>query len=632
IVEISNNYIQVEDTLALIPTSGFSASWDDVNGILTISGYANMAQWQTALRNVTYENTSDNPTTPSIRTASFYLSDGLSNTNTVSRNIEITAENDPPGVNTISGTPTPLDYTENDPPTEVDDQITVEDPDDTELEGATISIISNFQATEDVLEFVDLGGISKVSFSGGVLTLTGTATIAQYEAALRSVTYENTSDDPSSATRTVRFIVNDGDADSPPFDRDINIIPVNDPPEISGTLTSLAYDEGDGAVLVDGAITVTDPDDTDLEGGLVSISSGFLDSEDVLDFTNQNGITGSWNGTTGELTLTGTATVAEYQAALQSITYENTNTSNPDLTTREISFVLNDGDDDSSPFTRDINISLINDPPVLTGTTTIIAYTEGDGAVQLDNSFGISDEDDTNMESATVVISANYAAEDILAFTPAGSVTGSQTGNTLSLSGSSSIADYVAVLQSITYENTSEDPSELDRTIDITVNDGDDPSNTYTITIEVTATNDPPVIEPPGGGTTFPTDLDYTEGDGAVAILDGTTLSGSDDDDANLTGGTITLGNYVNGEDVLDLPFQASITGSWDAGTGILTLSGTATVAEYVTALEAATYENTSEDPDATTRTATFQVTDGTNNSVAISRDINVIPVNDPPV
>ena len=43
----------------------------------------------------------------------------------------------------------------------------------------------------------------------------------------------------------------------------------------------------------------------------------------MLGFTNQNGITGSFNAATGVLTLTGSATVANYQTALRSVTYAN---------------------------------------------------------------------------------------------------------------------------------------------------------------------------------------------------------------------------------------------------------------------------------------------------------------------
>ena len=46
-----------------------------------------------------------------------------------------------------------------------------------------------------------------------------------------------------------------------------------------------------------------------------------LTAGDTLNFTNQSGITGSYDSATGTLTLTGTASLANYQTALDSITY-----------------------------------------------------------------------------------------------------------------------------------------------------------------------------------------------------------------------------------------------------------------------------------------------------------------------
>ena len=67
-------------------------------------------------------------------------------------------------------------------------------------------ITSNLNSGEDELDFTDQNGITGTYDSGtGVLTLTGTSSVANYQAALRSVTYENSSDDPSTATRTVSF-------------------------------------------------------------------------------------------------------------------------------------------------------------------------------------------------------------------------------------------------------------------------------------------------------------------------------------------------------------------------------------------------------------------------------------------
>ena len=75
--------------------------------------------------------------------------------------------------------------------------------------------------------------------------------------------------------------------------------------------------------MVDTGLTVTDPDSTQIQGATVAISRASSPAEDELAFANQLGITGSYNDTTGVLTLTGTATVADYQAALRTVTYEN---------------------------------------------------------------------------------------------------------------------------------------------------------------------------------------------------------------------------------------------------------------------------------------------------------------------
>ena len=73
---------------------------------------------------------------------------------------------------------------------------------------------------------------------------------------------------------------------------------------------------GSAVTLLSAVPTLTDVDSGgNLAGATVSISTGFL-SGDTLNFTNQNGITGSYDTTHGVLTLTGTASIANYQAAL----------------------------------------------------------------------------------------------------------------------------------------------------------------------------------------------------------------------------------------------------------------------------------------------------------------------------
>ena len=87
--------------------------------------------------------------------------------------------------------------------------------------------------------------------------------------------------------------------------------------------TTSTYTVGGAAVAVDSGVTVSSYD-IDLSGATVTISSGTLQSGDMLNFTNQNGISGSYSA--GVLTLSGSATPAQYQAALQSVTFSTTST------------------------------------------------------------------------------------------------------------------------------------------------------------------------------------------------------------------------------------------------------------------------------------------------------------------
>ena len=145
-------------------------------------------------------------------TVSFEINDGDLNSNILSRDIDFTVVNDAPVLSAIEVAP--ASYTENDAPLAITGSTAVSDVDDTNIESAVVSVSSNFSA-DDVLGFTDQNGISGSYDSvNGILTLTGSATLVDYQAALQSITYVNTSDDPSDLSRTVTFLVNDGDVDS----------------------------------------------------------------------------------------------------------------------------------------------------------------------------------------------------------------------------------------------------------------------------------------------------------------------------------------------------------------------------------------------------------------------------------
>ena len=129
-------------------------------------------------------------------------------TDTISIGETVNAVNDAPVLAPSTGA---ISYSKNAPATAIKADLALSDVDSASLTGATVSITGNFTAGQDVLGFVDQNGITgSYNAATGVLSLSGTATVADYQAALRSVTYFNSSDTPSSALRTVSFQADDG--------------------------------------------------------------------------------------------------------------------------------------------------------------------------------------------------------------------------------------------------------------------------------------------------------------------------------------------------------------------------------------------------------------------------------------
>ncbi len=622
-ISISANYQDDQDVLDFTNANGITGNWNSGTGVMTLSGSASLVNYQTALRSVMYNNTSPNPNA-TARTVTFGVNDGTSNSNTQNRNITIAASNTPPVLSGIEGAS--LAYTEDDGLVQITNTITVSDVDNLNLVSATISISTNYQDDQDVLAFTNANGISGNWNSGtGTMTLSGSASLSNYQAALRSVTYNNTSSNPNATARTVTFRVNDGTDNSNTQNRNITIAVLNDPPVLAGIEgAALDYTEGDNLVQITNTITVSDADNINLSSANISISNNYQSDQDSLAFTNANGITGSWNSGTGTMTLSGSATLGNYQTALRSVRYKNTS-ANPNTATRRLTFLVNDGTDNSNLQNRNITIAAVNDAPVLAGIEgTSLAYTEGDELVQITNTITVTDVDNLNLSSATINISSNYRSnQDSLAFTNANGITGNWNSATgiMTLSGSATLGNYQTALRSVRYKNTSDNPNLAVRTVTFRVNDGTGNSNIQSRNITIAAVNDAPLLAGIEGNA-----LAYTEGDGAVQITN--TLIVTDPDNVNLLSATISISaNYRSNQDSLAFTNANGITGSWNSGTGILTLSGSATLSNYQTALHSVKYHNKSSNPNTATRTVTFVVNDGIVNSNTQGRNITVTRV-----
>ena len=149
---------------------------------------------------------------------------------------------------------------------------------------------------------------------------------------------------------------------------------------------TLAYSENTASSIVDSTITVTHADGALIYGATLTIASNYQSGKDTLEFTDTVNITGSWDATTATLTLSGGDTAANYQTALRSVTYVNSDdepnsTDSATAVARSISINAHDGVSTSSAVTSTINVSPTNDAPVISVPGALVVDSDTDLAI-----------------------------------------------------------------------------------------------------------------------------------------------------------------------------------------------------------------------------------------------------------
>ena len=486
-VQIGINYQSGEDVLGFTNTAtpNITSSWNPATGTLTLSGTDTVSNYRTALHNVTYTDTSVTPNTALTRVIYFQANDGILLSNLQTRDVTVMASSIPAVLSGVSGTGT---YFQGYPAITLAQFLVITDPNTVNLSSATVSF-TNWQG-EDRLSFNNIFA-DQWTFTQDLVAHTATFTIVgsdlvdHYQTLLRSVIYWDVSGAPTTSARVASFSVTDGFSTSNIVTRNTLVSAVNQAPTLtsieSTPLVCKANDPAYPAQPISSTLLVGDPDSNNLTKATVQITSGYendANGTDVLAFTNQLGITGSFNAATGMLTLTGTSSVSNYRTALRSVTF-GTSGAAPSTGTRTLTIYATD---DYSPTpatslsaTRTVTVQTANLPPALSNIPNApLAYVRNATASAIAPGAVIYDPDSINMASATIQITGNYQTGlDVLAATVVSGITQSfnaATG-TLTLSGISSLANYQTVLQSVTFFTTSA-ANTLTRSISITLNDG----------------------------------------------------------------------------------------------------------------------------------------------------------------
>ena len=551
-----------------------------------------------------------------------------------------------------------------------------------------------------------IGGVNYSFASVGgqtILTITGTQSLATYESIMKAVQFESNTGTPVSVPRVIEVRVSDGDdvSDVATINIDFNSTVVA-PTAVDNTDTMV-----EDGVTYDIAVLVNDvAGDNPIDPGSIQIHTpGGMASTYVVPGEGTWTVGPSLISFTPQADFNGATTTIEYSVA-DTVGYR------------------------SPPANLDLTVTPVNDAPTLDlsaaggGTGHTVAYTENDPATSIVAAdvtvadVEVTRGEQTGFSSITVVLDVAPDGNDeliqlggntIALATPVVSGSTAIAGaplfydyslapNTLVISHQTSMALTVAqvetILQSIAYQNLSENPTGGDRTFSITVQDMEgNPADILSSAVansvvSVTPVNDAPtdltyaapaVTENAAGGTVVTTfgavDPDNPGGPFTYSIVGGpdpnfdinglnqlvvragatidfeatptldVTVRVSDGTDFRDELVTVTVNNIPEapvpnplvGETVAEDALTYTIDALRDAtdsdGDPITIVPASVSAVGGTAVINGTTMIDFTPDPDFFgTATISYDIQDGTGFVISTSMDVTVTPVNDAPV
>ena len=552
-----------------------TASWDAATRTLTLSGLATKDQYEQALKAVTFSTTEGGLP----RGISISVTDEHDIQSVVPGAALVTVIGLPPGILTV-GTPI---FTLGKSPVKVLSSVTITDLDSDELSQATVKILTAGKP-QDVLGYNAIQGnpiTATWDAATRTLTLSGAATKDQYEEALKAVTF-STTEGGIARGLSVSLVDDAGVASLVPGAAVVTVIGL--PPGIA-VFGAPIHTIGTAPVKLVSSATITDLDSDQLSKAVLKIATLAQDG-DVLGYVAPNGdpITASWDAASKTLTLSGVATKAQYEQAIEAVTFSATGGI---LAVRSVTISLTD----------ETGVNTLIPASVLAGARYSLAptvapvgaptYTIGKAPVRLIGAVDVGDLDSDYMSKATLKITLLAQSGDTLGYVaPNGNpITASWDAGskTLTLQGVATKAQYEEALKAVTFSATG--GALLVRTVSVNVVDDTGVESVLPGTVLANVANPlPPLVTPVGRL------LAYGAGNSPVNPITAVDIADADSD--YMFGATVQISDNYNNGDVLGYvaPANNPITASWNASTQILTLSGTATKAQYEAALKAVTF------------------------------------------
>ncbi|MDE5085655.1 MAG: Ig-like domain-containing protein, partial [Trichodesmium sp. St16_bin2-tuft] len=404
-----------------------------------------------------------------------------------------------------------------------DDDVRITDLNDTNIESATITLTNRLDGASESLSVNSTlpGTISAGAYdsSTGVITLTGSATLAEYQTAIAQIQYDNTSQNPDTTDRTVTVVVNDGNVDSNTATTTISVVPVNDPPVVNSS--SITVDEES----TDTSLGLAAP--TDVDGDSLTITVTGLPTLGTV--------------TKGDGTVVNngdTLTSAELEGLLYDAPAEYNAGDDPG----DFTYSVNDGTVTVDGST-DISINPVNDPPVVDSSSITV------DEESTDTSLGLTAPTDVDGDSLTITVTG---------LPTLGTVTKAD-GTAVNNGETISSADLVGLQYDAPAEyNAGDDPGDFTYSVSdgtVTVNGSTD--------ITINPVNDSPVVDnsnitvdeestDTSLGLTAPTDV---EGNNLTITVTGLPTLGTVTTKAD--GRAVNNGETISSDDLVGLQYDA---------------------------------------------------------------------------
>lgn len=313
----------------------------------------------------------------------------------------------------------------------------------------------------------------------------------------------------------------------------------------------------------------------------------------------------------------------------------------------------------SSSATLTISITHVNDPPEIILSVSEVTYTEASSAVQLFPNLAITDIDNVELQSATIILDCPSCSSPLQDQENDGLLTFSgmsfdSRSRDMILSQNSaipfriemitndslqsefritpiapedhSISSFNRYLQSLHFANNDPEPMIQPRIVSLSVNDGVNSSNSVMVTVMIELVNDEsPVVMLP-----FPS-FTYVEDSGQVDLFDlnsGPVVSDLDQI-YPLLSATVQLSATDLESEVIMVNCTAYSQLTCISSGDTITITGMGTLMEYSSVLGSLSYGNFEDEPSTDPRVISFVVFDGIFYSSNVSLEILTQLIND---